>query len=59
MIRIQLGGSGILADPFPAKPKGMHRRTYQRLFGKSMALEQAFLGGIAGWLNKFDGRFGN
>jgi|SRR5208282_3506560 len=27
-IRIKLGGSGSLADPFPPKPSGMHRRTY-------------------------------
>ena len=30
-IRVKLGGSGSLADPFPSKPKGMHRSTYQRL----------------------------
>lgn len=30
-IRARLGGSGNLADPFPSKPKGMHRSTYQRL----------------------------
>jgi hypothetical protein len=30
-IRLQLGGSASLAEPFPSKPKGMHGRTYARL----------------------------
>jgi hypothetical protein len=30
-IRVRLGGSGSIADPFPSKPKGMHWSTYQRL----------------------------
>jgi hypothetical protein len=30
-IRMQLGGSPNLFDPFPAKPKGLHKRTYERL----------------------------
>jgi hypothetical protein len=29
--RRKLGGSGSLDDPFPARPKGMHLRTYRRL----------------------------
>ena len=31
-IRMKLGGSGSMADPFPPKPKGMHWHTYWRLF---------------------------
>jgi hypothetical protein len=34
-IRMKLGGSGNLADPFPEKPKRMHWRTYQRLRGEA------------------------
>jgi hypothetical protein len=30
-IRMQLGGSASLIDPFPEKPKGMHWRTFLRL----------------------------
>src|SRR5579883_1132138 len=31
-ILIRLGGSGSTSQPFPAKPKGMHWRTYQRFY---------------------------
>lgn len=30
-IRMKLGGSANMLEPFPAKPTGMHWRTYQRL----------------------------
>lgn len=34
-IRMKLGGSGSMADPFPPKPKGMHWRTYSNLFQRA------------------------
>jgi hypothetical protein len=30
-IRLRLGGSPNLFDPFPDKPKGLHKSTYKRL----------------------------
>ena len=46
-IREKLGGSGCIADDFPAKPKGMHWRTYRRLRVKAVRYESRFLGSIA------------
>lgn len=39
-IRMKLGGSPSLADPFPAKPKGMHWSTYYRLLRKGLSCEE-------------------
>ena len=36
-IRMRLGGSADLLEPLPARPKGMHRRTFQRLRARAHA----------------------
>jgi hypothetical protein len=34
-LRMRLGGSANLAEPFPERPRGMHRRTFHKLFNKA------------------------
>jgi hypothetical protein len=43
-IRARLGGSGVVFDPFPERPAGMHWRTYHRLRGEA---EEAKAHGLA------------
>ena len=46
-IRIQLGASANLHEPFPARPKGMHRDKYARLWAAYLRYEQRYLAAIA------------
>lgn len=48
--RMKLGGSASLTEPLPERPKGMHRRTYSRLYVKAARHEGVFLSGTAGLL---------
>jgi hypothetical protein len=54
-IRTRLGGSTSILDPFPAKPKRMHWRTYQRLFDRAMQAEQADLAYVGAMLDRMPG----
>ncbi|HEY7295485.1 MAG TPA: hypothetical protein VH916_10605 [Dehalococcoidia bacterium] len=38
-LRLQLGGSASLSEPFPERPKGMHWATYARLWEQAQVAE--------------------
>jgi hypothetical protein len=38
-IRLQLGGYASLTEPFPDRPRGMHRKRYERLKARALNLE--------------------
>jgi hypothetical protein len=43
-VRMRLGGSANLGDPFPAKPRGMHRSTYFRHRARGEAADRIAFG---------------
>jgi len=51
----RLGGSGNLLDPFPGRPKGMHRQTFWRLQAAALAAEERVVALELDWLRT---RFG-
>jgi len=52
--RMKFGGSASLAEPLPEKPKGMHWRTYRRLFIHAAQREEAVFGGALSWLTALE-----
>jgi len=53
-VRVRLGGSANLAEPLPRKPKGMHWRTYRRLYLRAAAHEEMFLGAVMSMLTSLE-----
>lgn len=53
-IRMKIGGSADMTEPFPARPKGMHLRTYRRLHLKAQVFEAIFLAGLVALVKRFE-----
>lgn len=54
-IRQRLGGQGCFDDPFPPKPKGMHRSTYDRLENECARLDDLVAAELCGLMARFGG----
>ncbi len=57
-VRQCLGGSANMTEPFPEKPKGMHWRTYERLWQEHHEAEMEQLIGARKWLDKLENKVG-
>jgi hypothetical protein len=53
-IRQRLGGSANMMEPFPEKPKGMHWKTYDRLYWEHHEAEMEQLIAMREWLDKLE-----
>ncbi len=57
-IRTKLGGSPNMGEPFPEKPKGMHWKTYSRLYGLHEAAWSEYMGALAVEVGQLSDRLG-
>ena len=55
-IRMRLGGSVNMMEPFPERPKGMHLDTYIRLFWEHHEAEMEHLVGVRKCLDELQKR---
>ena len=56
-IRVRLGGSANMTEPFPSRPRYMHQRTYLRLRDRYEAAVERYVGPMAASLEKRGGPF--
>lgn len=57
-LRLKLGGDPGFDSPIAPRPKGMHRKTYDRLCNRIHACESASWDRAAAWLGRLEARIG-